>query len=119
MLAAGVLPSEHVHYQANEIAPLVHAHFESNHQGPESDRRGDPRKRSVSGTSHDHDETAVDLGQAASPSQTVRSDYAPLVLPDTVPLLGLGAPHALLSASCIERALSPPSRQSVPRAPPV
>lgn len=119
ILAAGVLPSEHVHHQANATAPIVHAHVESNQERPESYRRGDPHDRSVSGTAHAQDETAIGLGQAARPSQTVRSDYTPSPLPGPVPSLGLGAPHPILSAECVERALSPPARQGIPRAPPV
>jgi hypothetical protein len=119
VLAAGVLPPEHVHHRADATAPVVHAHFESIHQGDELSRPGDPQERSVSDTDHDSDGTAVGLGQAVGPGQSVRSDYAPSLLPDPVPFVGLNVRNTTLSPACLELALPPPLRHSTPRAPPV
>jgi hypothetical protein len=118
VLAAGALPPTHLHHLSNAIAPFVHAHFEANHQDDGPSRFGDPHHQSVSGTDHDPDQTTVGLGQAVGASQAMRSDYAPLLVPGAVPSPGLGAPRCTLSQACLERALSPPLRQSSPRAPP-
>jgi hypothetical protein len=118
VLAAGVLPPEHVHHRENTTAAVIHVHFESNHDDDESDHVPDLHERSVSDTDHDSRETTVGVGQALVPSQTVRSDYAPALLPGPVPFLGLSARYSTLSAACLELALPPPLRDSIPRAPP-
>jgi hypothetical protein len=118
VIAAGVLPPEHVHHRENAAAAVIHAHFESNHHDDESDHIPDLHERSVSGTDHDSRETTVGVEQALVSSQTVRSDYAPSLLPGPVPFLGLSARFSTLSAPCLELALPPPLRDSIPRAPP-
>ncbi len=118
VLAAGVLPLEHLHRQPNATAPFVHSHFGSSHHSGESNHPGDSHQRSVSETDHDPHEATVGLGHTVGLGQTLRSDYAPSLAPDPVTLAGLGASHSVLSAECAERALSPPARQSIPRAPP-
>lgn len=119
VLAAGVLPPQHVHHRAAAAVTVIHAHFESLHQGDEPSRPGDLHERSVSDSDHDSDGTTVGLGQTVGPSQTLRSDYAPSLLPDSGPLLGLSARYSAVSAACLELALPPPLRNSIPRAPPV
>jgi hypothetical protein len=118
VLAAGVLPPEHVHRHANASAPIIHAHFESNRQGDEFTRQGDPHQRSVSDTSPDPHETTVGLGQAVGPSQTVRSDYAPSLAPEPVTSLGLGACLSTPDYREPWGTPSPPLGQIIPRAPP-
>jgi hypothetical protein len=118
VLAAGTLPPTHLHHLSNAVAPFVHAHFEANHRDDGPSRFGDPHQRSVSGTDHDPAQTTVGLGQAVGASPTVRSHYAPLLVCGAVPSPGFGAPRVVGSAPSIERTLSPPSRQSSPRAPP-
>jgi hypothetical protein len=118
VLAAGVLPLEHVHHRADTIAPVIHSHFDSNHQGEESNRQSDSHHRSVYQTHHDSHETAVGLGQTVGLSQTVRSDCAPSLAPETVTLPG---PGACLSAPDHRQpggTPSPPLGEAIPRAPP-
>jgi hypothetical protein len=118
VLAAGVLPPEHVHHRENAAAAVIHAHFESNHLDDQSDHVPDPHERSVSGSDHDSRETTLGVGQALVPSQTIRSDYAPSLLPGPVPFPGLSARYSTLGTACLELALPPPLRDSIPRAPP-
>jgi hypothetical protein len=118
VLAASVLPPEHVHHHANATAPVIHAHFDSNRQGDESNRQGNPHQRSVSDTDHDPHETTVDVGQALGPSRTVRSDYAPSLVPETMTSLGFGVRLSAPDRRQPPGTPSPPLGQIIPRAPP-
>jgi hypothetical protein len=119
VLAAGALPPQHVHHRADATPAVIHAHFQSIHQGDEPSRRGDLHERSVSDTDEDPDGTTVAVGQTVGPRQTVRSDYAPSLLPEPAPVPGLIKRYATVRPACLELAFPPPLRQSTPRAPPV